>query len=181
MGNPPYVRQEWISPIKPYLQQHYQALPRHGRPLRLLLRTGPAVLKPGGRLSLVVTNKWLKAGYGEPLRQFFGRACLGRVGRGFRARQADFRGRRRLPLHPGRPEARRRTSHRRRCVSARSRGSSFASTTWASRSRIRGVDVDPRCASVPVPGRSSQPRDQTYWRKFGAGKPLKEFIGAESV
>ena len=29
------------------------------------------VLKPGGRLSFVVTNKWLKAGYGEPLRRFF--------------------------------------------------------------------------------------------------------------
>jgi hypothetical protein len=29
------------------------------------------VLRPGGRLSFVVTNKWLKAAYGEPLRRFF--------------------------------------------------------------------------------------------------------------
>ena len=29
------------------------------------------VLKPGGRLSFIVTNKWLKAAYGEPLRRFF--------------------------------------------------------------------------------------------------------------
>jgi hypothetical protein len=29
------------------------------------------VLKPGGRLSFVVTNKWLKAAYGEPLHRFF--------------------------------------------------------------------------------------------------------------
>ena len=28
-------------------------------------------LKPGGRLSYIVTNKWMKAGYGEPLRKFF--------------------------------------------------------------------------------------------------------------
>ena len=29
------------------------------------------LLRPGGRLSFVVTNKWMKAGYGEPLRRFF--------------------------------------------------------------------------------------------------------------
>ena len=33
---------------------------------------GLRVLKPGGRLSFIVTNKWMKAGYGEPLRRFFG-------------------------------------------------------------------------------------------------------------
>ena len=32
---------------------------------------GLSLLKPGGRLSFVVTNKWMKAGYGEPLRRFF--------------------------------------------------------------------------------------------------------------
>jgi hypothetical protein len=32
---------------------------------------GLRVLRPGGRLSFIVTNKWMKAGYGEPLRQFF--------------------------------------------------------------------------------------------------------------
>ena len=32
---------------------------------------GMRLLKPGGRLSFVVTNKWMKAGYGEPLRRFF--------------------------------------------------------------------------------------------------------------
>ena len=32
---------------------------------------GLSLLKPGGRLSYVVTNKWMKAGYGEPLRKFF--------------------------------------------------------------------------------------------------------------
>jgi hypothetical protein len=33
---------------------------------------GLALLRPGGRLSYVVTNKWLKAGYAEALRAFFG-------------------------------------------------------------------------------------------------------------
>ena len=38
-------------------------LSRHGRSLRLLLRTGARLLKPGGLLSFVVTNKWMKSGY----------------------------------------------------------------------------------------------------------------------
>ncbi len=30
------------------------------------------LLRPGGRLSFIVTNKWMKSGYGEPLRRFLG-------------------------------------------------------------------------------------------------------------
>ena len=33
------------------------------------------LLKPGGRLGFVVTNKWMRAGYGEPLRKFFGESA----------------------------------------------------------------------------------------------------------
>jgi hypothetical protein len=32
---------------------------------------GIRLLRPGGRLSFVVTNKWMKAAYAEPLRRFF--------------------------------------------------------------------------------------------------------------
>jgi hypothetical protein len=32
---------------------------------------GLRLLRPGGFLSFIVTNKWLRAGYGEPLRQLF--------------------------------------------------------------------------------------------------------------
>lgn len=71
VGNPPYVRQEWISPFKLYLQVNY--LTYHGAAdlYVYFYELGCRVLKPGGRLSFVVTNKWLKAGYGEPLRKFF--------------------------------------------------------------------------------------------------------------
>jgi hypothetical protein len=38
---------------------------------------GLRLLKPGGLLSFIVTNKWMKAGYGEPLRRFFSeKACV---------------------------------------------------------------------------------------------------------
>jgi len=71
VGNPPYVRQEWIAPFKPYLQQAFKTFHGTADLYVYFYELGMRVLKPGGRLSFVVTNKWLKAGYGEPLRRFF--------------------------------------------------------------------------------------------------------------
>ncbi len=72
VGNPPYVRQELLSPIKPYLQGHYQTYHGMADLYVYFYERGVEILKLGGRLAFVVTNKWMKAGYGEPLRKFFG-------------------------------------------------------------------------------------------------------------
>ncbi len=69
VGNPPYVRQEWISAIKLYLQQHYSAYDGVADLYVYFYELGLRLLRPGGRLSFIVTNKWLRAGYGEPLRK----------------------------------------------------------------------------------------------------------------
>ena len=71
VGNPPYVRQEWLGPIKPYLQSNYRSFHGMADLYVYFYELGCNVLRPGGRLSYVVTNKWMKAGYGEPLRRFF--------------------------------------------------------------------------------------------------------------
>ncbi|MGO9917529.1 MAG: Eco57I restriction-modification methylase domain-containing protein, partial [Isosphaeraceae bacterium] len=71
VGNPPYVRQEWISPYKPYLQTAFKSFHGTADLYVYFYELGMRVLRPGGRLSFVVTNKWLKAAYGEPLRRFF--------------------------------------------------------------------------------------------------------------
>jgi len=71
VGNPPYIRQEWIAPFKPYLKEHYQTYHGVADLYVYFYELAIRLLKPGGRLSFVVTNKWLKAGYGEPLRRFF--------------------------------------------------------------------------------------------------------------
>jgi hypothetical protein len=72
LGNPPYVRQEWIAPFKSYLQQHYRAFDGAADLYVYFYELGINLLKPGGRLGFIVTNKWMRAGYGEPLRRFFG-------------------------------------------------------------------------------------------------------------
>ena len=71
VGNPPYVRQELLSSIKPYLQSEYFAYHGMADLYVYFYELGLRVLKPGGLLSFVVTNKWMKSGYGEPLRKFF--------------------------------------------------------------------------------------------------------------
>lgn len=71
IGNPPYVRQELLTPFKPYLQEHYAAYDGVADIYVYFYEKGLNILRPHGILSYIVTNKWLRAGYGEPLRQFF--------------------------------------------------------------------------------------------------------------
>ncbi|AFZ18144.1 Eco57I restriction-modification methylase domain-containing protein [Allocoleopsis franciscana] len=71
IGNPPYVRQELLSDIKPYLKAHYESYDSVADLYIYFYEKGIKILKTGGVLSYIVTNKWLRAGYGEPLRQFF--------------------------------------------------------------------------------------------------------------
>ncbi len=71
VGNPPYVRQELLTPYKPWMEAHYESF--HGKAdlYVYFYELGVNLLKPGGLMSYIVTNKWMKAGYGEPLRRFF--------------------------------------------------------------------------------------------------------------
>ena len=68
IGNPPYVRQEWLGEIKPHLQAEYRAWHGMADLFVYFFELGLRVLKPGGRLGFIVANKWLKGGYAAPLR-----------------------------------------------------------------------------------------------------------------
>ena len=71
VGNPPYIRQELLSPFKPWLEAHYEVFHGMADLYVYFYELGVRLLKPGGLLCFIVTNKWMKAGYGEPLRRFF--------------------------------------------------------------------------------------------------------------
>jgi len=71
IGNPPYVRQKLFSSLKPYLQANYESYHGMADMYTYFYEKGFKLLKPGGILSYIVTNKWLRSGYGEPLRRFF--------------------------------------------------------------------------------------------------------------
>lgn len=71
IGNPPYVRQEEIKELKPRLKESFGAYHGMADLYVYFYEQGLKLLRPGGRLSYVVTNKWLKAGYAEALRGLF--------------------------------------------------------------------------------------------------------------
>lgn len=71
IGNPPYVRQELLTPYKPWLEANYASYHGMADLYVYFYELGLRLLKPGGLLSYIVTNKWMKAGYGEPLRRYF--------------------------------------------------------------------------------------------------------------
>ncbi len=73
VGNPPYVRQEHIKTLKPALKGLYGRTFDGVADLYVyFIEQGLRLLRKGGRLSFVVTNKWIKAGYAEKLRQALG-------------------------------------------------------------------------------------------------------------
>lgn len=71
IGNPPYVRGEELASVKPYLKERYDTYHGAADLYVYFFELGVNLLRPGGRLSYVVTNKWLKVGYARPLREFF--------------------------------------------------------------------------------------------------------------
>lgn len=71
VGNPPYVRQEGLSEFKPFFQATYESYSGVADLYTYFYEKGLKILRRGGLSSYIVTNKWLRAGYGEPLRKFF--------------------------------------------------------------------------------------------------------------
>ena len=67
-GNPPYVRQELLGPYKSYFQRCYQTYHGVADLFVYFIERGVSLLKPGGIFSIIVSNKWMRANYGKPLR-----------------------------------------------------------------------------------------------------------------
>jgi type I restriction-modification system DNA methylase subunit len=68
LGNPPYVRQELLSPYKDYLAGVYQSFHAAADLFIYFYERGLSLLKPSGRLGYITSNSWLRANYATPLR-----------------------------------------------------------------------------------------------------------------
>ncbi len=71
IGNPPYVRQEMLSDIKPYLQKAYKVYHGMADLYSYFFERGIGLLNENGLFGIIVANKWMRANYGEPLRKWF--------------------------------------------------------------------------------------------------------------
>jgi adenine-specific DNA-methyltransferase len=70
IGNPPYIRQEELSPIKPVLQTSLKPLPELPICMFILLNGECKSLETKAILFLSCLTKWMRAGYGKPLRNW---------------------------------------------------------------------------------------------------------------
>jgi hypothetical protein len=74
IGNPPYVQIQKFSGKQEqtdWLNQKYQTYNRMGDIYCLFYEKAWQILRPKGILAFITSNKWMRAGYGESLRNFF--------------------------------------------------------------------------------------------------------------
>jgi type I restriction-modification system DNA methylase subunit len=70
IGNPPYVRQERIKEIKPYLKDNYNVYTGVADLYVYFFEKGLKLLKENGKLGFISSNKFIKTNYGKNIREF---------------------------------------------------------------------------------------------------------------
>ncbi len=74
LANPPYVRQELIKDLKPALKRVYGSLFSGTADLYVYFYLrAHQLLKPGGMMVFISSNKYFRSGYGKTLRAFLGK------------------------------------------------------------------------------------------------------------
>jgi hypothetical protein len=79
IANPPYVRQEEITPLKPTLRSGYASFDGRADLFVYFYERAVKALKVGGVLTFISSNKWMRAKYGGPLRHFMSKYCLPQI------------------------------------------------------------------------------------------------------
>ena len=68
IGNPPYIRMETFKSIKTYLKEHFQSHAERSDLYAYFMERGHRLLNSTGRFGMIVSNKFIRAEYGVPLR-----------------------------------------------------------------------------------------------------------------
>ncbi len=72
IGNPPYVKLETMKELSEKMSKlGYSTFEKRGDLYILFVEKGFQILKETGKIAYIMPNKWLQAGYGKPLREFF--------------------------------------------------------------------------------------------------------------
>lgn len=70
LGNPPYIRQEEFSALKPYLKAQFQTFAGAADLLVYFIERSYQLLSAGGHFSFIISNKFMRAGFGKALREW---------------------------------------------------------------------------------------------------------------
>jgi adenine-specific DNA-methyltransferase len=76
LGNPPYIRQEEFSALKPYLKERFRTFAGTADLLVYFIERSYQLLRPGGQFSFIISNKFMRAGFGKPLREWLAQRRL---------------------------------------------------------------------------------------------------------
>ena len=70
LGNPPYVRMEFLKAMKPYLEKRFAVVSDRADLYAYFFERGLKLLKDGGRMGYISSSTFFKTGSGKPLREF---------------------------------------------------------------------------------------------------------------
>lgn len=70
LGNPPYVRMEYLKAVKPYLEKRYRVASDRADLYAYFFELGVDILKVGGRMGYISSSTFFRTGSGAPLREF---------------------------------------------------------------------------------------------------------------
>jgi hypothetical protein len=70
IGNPPYIRMEAFKDIKNYLRKNYDIHGSRSDLYAYFVERGHKLIRDNGFFSMIISNKFIKANYGIPLRKF---------------------------------------------------------------------------------------------------------------
>jgi len=70
IGNPPYIRMETFKELKAYLKAGFACHDERSDLYAYFIERAHKMLRAGGRFGMIVSNKFLRANYGWPLREF---------------------------------------------------------------------------------------------------------------
>lgn len=70
IGNPPYIRMETFKELKPYLKATFACHDERSDLYAYFIERAHKMLSANGRFGMIVSNKFLRAKYGRPLRDF---------------------------------------------------------------------------------------------------------------
>jgi hypothetical protein len=79
IGNPPYVRQELLGDMKPYFEQHYKVYNGVADLYVYFVEKSLSILKSKGLYGIIVSNKWMRANYGEAFRNWLKKQKILRI------------------------------------------------------------------------------------------------------
>lgn len=69
VGNPPYIRQEWLAPFKPHWQARFKSYHGVADIFTYFYELATRLLGDAGKMGFITSGSWVRGNFGAPLRE----------------------------------------------------------------------------------------------------------------